>query len=405
MDKLYHFVRGLLIIAASVALLGWILLTAYRRSEDRPRLLVQWLISAILIALIVLVVIPVALTAPMAGVPLLAGAAVVLGVIWAPSVGAALARPLTAIFDGGLAEDGPQPLYSIAEAQRKLGHYDQALAEVDAQLEQFPNDFPGIMMRAEILAESLHDVAGAVATLEQLFTEEGHAAKNLAYALNRLADWHLNLNHDAAAACRALERVIELFPETESAYLASQRLVRLHPVEPVAEPQERRPIPIPRHEEHLGLRPDFAGLKLPEENLEAVAASYVKRLDEFPADNEAREKLALLYASHFQRLDLAVEQFEQLMAQPGAPARQVARWLNTVADLQIKTGRDLAAAQRTLQRLVDRFPQSSDAEKARQRLLLLGLELKGQQAGTAVALGTYETNLGLKQGPPKRPGH
>ncbi len=402
MDRLYYFVRGLLLIAAAVGGVGWLMYRSLRRSEEPYRLIVQWIITAVLVALLVLVVYPIALGNPFFGVPLVAAVGVVIGVVWATSIGEAIAKPIASLFDGSGMGNAPQPLYSMAEAKRRLGKYEEAVDEVDKQLEQFPTDFTGMMMRAEILAENLRDVASARATIEQMIEQPDHSPRNIAFALNRLVDWDLNLNKDAATARQTLERLINMFPGTEVAYLASQRIVRLNPASTETQ-AERRPIPVPHQEEKLGLRPGYKGPELPTEDFDKTAACYVKRLEEFPADNEAREKLALLYADYFQRLDLALDQFEQLLAQPGAPARQVARWLNTMADLQIKHGHDLAGARQTLQRVIDNYPNSNEAEKVRQRLHLLNLELKGQQAGSVVALGTYEDNLGLKYGPPSSP--
>jgi hypothetical protein len=127
-----------------------------------------------------------------------------------------------------------------------------------------------------------------------------------------------------------------------------------------------------------------------------LAAAYIKRLDEFPADNEARERLAVLYAEHYQRLDLAEQQLEQLVAVPNQPPRQVVHWLNLIADLQVKVGGDVERARQTLQRIPEIFPKSAYAENALNRIAYLNLEAKGQQKSQAVKLGSYEKYLGLK---------
>jgi predicted component of type VI protein secretion system len=42
----------------------------------------------------------------------------------------------------------------------------------------------------------------------------------------------------------------------------------------------------------------------------------------------------------------------------------VVRWLNLLADLQIHCGRDLAAAQAALRRIIERFPSPALSEPA-----------------------------------------
>ena len=74
----------------------------------------------------------------------------------------------------------------------------------------------------------------------------------------------------------------------------------------------------------------------------------LSQLESHPADTITREKLAVLYAEHFQRLDLAVDQLEQLIALPDETPKHVARWLNLLATLQINVGRDENAARNAL---------------------------------------------------------
>jgi outer membrane protein assembly factor BamD (BamD/ComL family) len=122
----------------------------------------------------------------------------------------------------------------------------------------------------------------------------------------------------------------------------------------------------------------------------------VKHLEQHPLDNEVREKLAMIYAEHYQRLDLAADQFEQLITDPAQPGREVARWLNVLADLQLKHGADYDTIRQTLQRVIDLFPELAAAQLAQQRIELLRLELKGKEKSQVVKLGSYEKDLGLK---------
>ena len=130
-----------------------------------------------------------------------------------------------------------------------------------------------------------------------------------------------------------------------------------------------------------------------------VAGQLAKHLEQHPLDNEAREKLAMIYADHYQRLDLAADQLEQLITAPNQPGREVARWLNVLADLQLKHGADYDTIRQTLQRVIDLFPELAAAQLAQQRIELLRLELKGKEKSQVVKLGSYEKDIGLKRPP------
>ena len=74
----------------------------------------------------------------------------------------------------------------------------------------------------------------------------------------------------------------------------------------------------------------------------ALASQYVSQLNKHPADTDTREKLAVLYAENFGRLDLAVDQLEQLIALPEETPKHVTRWLNLLATLHISVANDEA---------------------------------------------------------------
>jgi ATP/maltotriose-dependent transcriptional regulator MalT len=146
----------------------------------------------------------------------------------------------------------------------------------------------------------------------------------------------------------------------------------------------------------MGLVKDYAPWKPVEEDKGVLAQKYVAQLEKYPADMETREKLALLYAEHYGRLDYAVDQIEQMIQQPGQPMKQVARCFNVMADLQIRHG-DMEAAKQALERIVELYPKYAVAENARQRIAHLRLEMKGHDVQDGVKMGTYEQNIGLKK--------
>lgn len=396
--------------AIFAAVAGWVLYRWLKKTEDPPRLIAKWAISAVIIGITWWVsgrsvarseggldygtAFVVAIGCAVCGI--------VLALTWGGDIATYLGKPITGLFDGGGLEVVPQPFYSIAEARRKQGKYREAIAEIWKQLERFPGDFTGLLMLAEIQADDLKDLAAAGTTIERLLAESEPSAINHSLALNRLADWHLKWGHDAGAARAALERVRERFPDTEQAYLAGQRIAHLATQQALDEQGRPHAISLRPFAQNVGLLRETPAVAPPPEDPAAVASQLVRHLEQFPQDSESREKLALIYASHYRRLDLAADQVEQLLAQPSVPARHAVHWLNLLADLHVQHAGDLAGAGAALQRIIDLYPGSASAENARQRKVRLPLELRSKKEDRVVKLGSYEQNIGLK-GPPRAP--
>jgi hypothetical protein len=406
LPKLLWTIAGLVMLAGVLVFLGWAMLRALKRSDDPPKLVVKWVVTGLAAGVLVVILggfapsFGTAFVVPFVCVFL----GVVLSVVWAPSIGALLARPLTSLYDGGGTEATPEPLYSMAEARRKKGLPHEALWEIQRQLEQFPKDYRGQMLMAEIQAHDLKDLQAAQATVERLCQQAGHSPAALADALNQLADWQLKYAQDVEAARQTLDTIVQRFPDSAWSYTASQRLAHLGGQDELLAPHDRQPVALPHVQE--GYMPRRGPVEPPPgESPEEEAQRLVKHLEQFPEDNEVREKLATLYAHHYQRLELAAAELEQLIAQPNAPPRKRVHWLNLLASWQIELARDEESARQTLQRIVDLAPEQAAAQIARQRMDHLGRELKKSDEGRLVKLGDYEQDLGLKMGRPPRPGH
>jgi len=407
MNTKADILRGSLLLLALLGFSFWGLRSWYRHSKDEPAVLVlKWILTAGLVGGLLAAVrwFHGGLDNGDPSVAMVVFLVVFFGfgfaILWTPNLVSTLLKPLTSALDGGDEPPEPRPFYSVARAKRKRGKYAEALAEVRAQLARFPTDVEGQMLAAEILAEDMNDLPGAEIAIQRLCAQPGHAPLNLAFALNRLADWHLKYAQDRDAARQALERIVELCPNTEMALAAAQRIAHLASTETLLAARQRPPIPVRPGIENLGLVQDQTELQSAAASPEALAAQYVEHLRQHPLDAEAREKLALIYADHYQRLDLAADQLEQLIQQPQQPAKQVVRWLNLLADLQIRAGCDFGTVAQTLRRIADLYPGSAAAHNAASRLDLLKLELHAKAGARAVKLGTYEQDLGLKQGLP-----
>jgi hypothetical protein len=288
----------------------------------------------------------------------------------------------------------------VALTKRKLRRPREAIVEVQKQLAQFPNDYEGVMLLATIQAEDTMDLPSAETTLNLFCNSPDAPPRQVAAAFTQLADWHLKLARDTDSARAALEKIIARFPESDLSAVAAQRIAHLGGVEKIMlAAQDRRPIAVPEGIQNAGLRDSIANLVPAEINPALLAQEYVKHLEQHPFDTDAREKLALLYAEHFHRLDLAADELHQLAAQPNLPAKRVAHWLNLLADLQVKHGADYDVVRQTLEAIIERFPDLPVAELARNRLDTLKLEIKGQLKTPTKQMGVYEQNIGLKYGP------
>ena len=389
----YETVRGTIILLVFVLLIGAILFRWLTRSRDHPVLLItKWIISVPLIALC-LVSIPIA--GPFAPF-IVVVCGIILSILWTPNITGWLLRPITSLFDGGDVEPEHRPAYSIARTGRNRGQYLEAMAEVRKQLHKFPNDLEGHLLLAALQAENLNDLAGAEVTLNRYCDQPNRSVRQVAAAMNQLADWHLHFSKNVEAAKGALEKIRERFPDTEYALYAAQRIAHLAAPEHLLAAHDPKTVPVPHDVEYLGLEKDLSRFKPREPDPQKLAEDYVRHLEQHPLDMEAREKLAVIYAQHFGRLDLAIDQLQQLMQLRHDSPQQVAHWLNLVADLQIKGGADYDTVRTTLLTIADLYPQSSVAEIARNRIDRLRLEFKAKEKSQAVQLGSYEQRLGLK---------
>jgi TolA-binding protein len=330
-------------------------------------------------------------------------AGIVLSITWTPQLSDFIIRPLTSIFEGGNEPPEQKPLYSIAIAKRKRGKPREAIAEIRRQLEKFPHDFEGVMLLGQVQAEDLADLPGAEVTINRFCEWRDAPLKQVTAACMQVADWHLKLSGDAEAARAALRNIITRYPDTEAALLAEQRIAHLTEAETmILARRDNADVAMPEGVQNIGLLDSTEFLKPREIEPGRLAAAHVKHLETHPHDSEVREKLALIYAKDFKRLDLATMELEQLINEPNHRPKQTAHWLNMLADFQIELGADVATVRTTLEQITQRFPTLPVAELAQRRLARVGNEFKGLRQSSSVKMGDYEQNVGLKYGVPPR---
>jgi tetratricopeptide (TPR) repeat protein len=381
--------------AAGLACLIWLTIRALKRAEDPAKILFKWAFTILLVLAVFWAFPRINIYGPI----LVVAMGVILSIVWTPHISELLSRPLTGLYDGGIEPPEPRPYYSIALARRQRREFLQAVVAIRGQLAKFPNDFEGVILLASIQAEDLQDLPSAEITLNHFCDQPNPPPRQFAAAMNHLADWHIKLAQDFDAARAALEKINARFPDTELSLQAAQRIAHLGGTEKVVLASlDRQPMPVPEGVKSAGLLASMEHLRPVEGDPTKLATAYVKHLEEHPLDTEAREKLAVIYAEYYQRLDLASGELNQLIEMSNQPAKRVAHWLNLLADLQVQHGADYDTVRATLERIIERFPDYAAGELARGRLARLKLELKGRKETPGVKLGVYEQNIGLKRG-------
>jgi tetratricopeptide (TPR) repeat protein len=397
MGRVYDIISWIGCLGAGGGLLWYVL----DRSRDRNVLILKLLFTAPIFYVIIKVAIPNFARggedAIFGGLFVMLFCAGALAVLWTESVVDIFAKPFGALYDGGDVPPEPKPLYSTAISKQKRNRPLEAVVAIREQLAKFPNDYEGTSLLANIQAEDLKDLPSAEMTLNHFCEWDQAPPKQVAAALTQLADWHLKLYQDAYSARTALDRIVEKYPDTDLALVARQRIAHLGGTEKhLLASQTRGPVFVPEGIKNVGLLESSAHLVPAGTPPEEQAGAYVKHLEQHPGDTEAREKLAILYAQHYQRLDLAAGELEQLIGEPNHPPKRTAHWLNLLADLQIHGGADYETVRATLEKIVERFPDNSVSENARSRLAHLKLEFKGLEKTPNKTMSTYEQNIGLK---------
>jgi TolA-binding protein len=389
----------LLIVSGFV---GWVIFRSLRRSDGPARLIFKLIFTALAIGGFFIVAVPAGQKggsdAIQAIIMTLIGG-IAMAITWRHSLIDLIANPLGSLYDGGREEVEPKPLYSIALTKRKLNRSLEAIVEIRKQLAKFPNDFEGVTLLASVQAEDMKDLPGAEITFNHFCDRPEAPPKQVAAAWTQMADWHLKLAQDVDSAHAVLEKIIERFPQTQLALQAAQRIAHLGGAEKILlAAHDRQAVFVPEGVKNIGLLDSTEFLRPAEMDPGKQAAEYVKHLEQHPLDTEVREKLAIIYARHFKRVDLAAQELAQMINEPKQPAKRVAHWLNLLADLQIHGGADYDTVRGTLEQILERFPGLAAADLAQSRLNLLKLEIKGQKETSNKMLGVYEQDIGLKYG-------
>jgi hypothetical protein len=400
MSRAWEIAGEIIKIAVIVAGIVWLFVHTLKRSDDPAKLIFKWMITIPLIAFYVWEIIPMVKEGGFGAIVGIIMSVVfgnIMFIIWRHSVTDLIANPIASLYDGGKEEVDPKPYYSIAISKRKQNKPLEAVVEIRRQLAKFPNDFEGVILLANVQAEDMKDLPSAEITFNHFCERPDAPPKQVAAAWTQMADWHLKLAQDSDSARAALEKIIAKYPDTELSAQAAQRIAHLGGAEKILlAAHDRQAVFVPEGVKNIGLLDSSEHLIPAEADPEMLAADFVKHLERHPQDTDAREKLAVIYARHYKRPDLASLELEQLINEPEQPAKRVAHWLNLLADLQINGGADYCTVRDTLLKIVERFPDSAVAEIAQSRLSRVKLEIKGKEETPGKKLGVYEQNIGLK---------
>jgi len=399
--------RNVFLSLFALGFIGWLFWRALKQSDEPAKLIFKWVLTAGIGWTELFVAIPAfargGFDAIFVGLGLTGALAMTFNILWRHSIIEIISKPLTNIFDGGSEPPEPKPVYSIALAKRKTNRPLEAVVAIREQLAKFPTDFEGVMLLANIQAEDMNDVPGAENTLNHFCNLPDAPDRQVVAALTQLADWHLKKTVDIDAARTALQKIVARFPGTEVALRAEQRLAHLGETEKIILAQhDRQALAVPEGVKNIGLLDSTEFLRPKEIEPGQLAAAYVKQLEQHPHDSEVREKLAQIYAHDFQRLDLATMELAQLINEPRHSPKQIARWLNLLANFQVELGADVETVTATLEKIVAQFPDSPAAGLAQRRLARINLEFKAKTETPGVKLGVYEQNIGLKYGAPRK---
>jgi hypothetical protein len=297
--------------------------------------------------------------------------------------GAAVAIWLSPIVRAGfgLMSVSKTPLYSRAIAKMHSDKYEEAETAVIEELEKCEEDFDGWMMLAELYANHFGDLEGAERLIRESCNQPATTPSQFAVAFHRLADWHLKIAADPAAARRALEEIRRRHPNSHLEHMARLRMDQLPASrEELLEQRETKPVPLPA----LSCALDYAAAAdapTPSRNQAALRANQcVAKLKQNPDNMSAREELARIFTEQLDKVDLGIEQLRLLLTIKEQPGANAAQWLALLGAWQIKYKHDLSAGRRTLEQLLSDYPRSPQAFAARRRLNLMDVETKQQTA-------------------------
>ena len=241
--------------------------------------------------------------------------------------GIALLAPMAGYGSTVLHGNKTPPIYARAIARMKFGKYSEAELEIIHELEKCEDDFEGWMMLADLYANHFNDLPEAEQSILEICDQPKTTPSQLAIALHRLADWHLQRAGDPAAARRALQMICHRLPGSHLAHMAQLRINQLPAsAAELRQQQSARPFPCRPSAIRSTTPPAPPNPKLERHKAAEAANTCVEILKRDPNNVPARERLARLFAEHLDQPDLGHRASESAAGharpagQPGGPS-------------------------------------------------------------------------------------
>jgi hypothetical protein len=217
--------------------------------------------------------------------------------------------------------------------------------------------------------------------VRELATEPKTTPSQIGVAFHRLADWHLRLADDPAAARRALEAIVTLLPGSHLAHMAQLRMNQLPASreELVEQKEKGRTFRLPALNEELDESVASAVPALDPTEAATRVNGCVQKLRQNPDDVAAREQLAQLFAEQTGKAATGIEQLRLLLGMQNQPDQKRVAWLALIASWQLRYLQDQEAARATLEELIHEYPQTAQAFAAQRRLTQMDFEVRVQR--------------------------
>ncbi len=333
-------------------------------------------------------------------IPILAAVVgVVMAFIWGGPFIKTITHPFTNAFmpDEEL-EDAPN--YSPALRLRNQGSYIQATEAINEELQKFPDDLQGHLLKAQIWAKNRREPTEAIALLEEyLASEKPRSSGTQIVALNQLAEICISELKDFPRATEYFRVITRKFPDSEAALEADQRIAQLSLPSAARAIEPIQPFHVEKSDRDYGLefgRGYMADhMKKPVEDM--PIDELLEHLHEHPRNFSARRDLVQRLAFELDRSDEAMTWVQETLEIPHQSRKQRAEWYNLLADIQIRKLQNVDAARMTLKRLIDEDPECAAAAMARNRMATIRRELEPFRKKSTIQIGTYEDDIGLKQ--------
>jgi len=231
MDVILQRLQGLILFTAGALILGLLSFRVLQRHVDNPgRVVVKGSLTAALGYTYFVLLKPMSGEGGQSALMAVMLATIVgalLAVLWVPTIMEFITHPIMEWFAGGWFADDSKPYYALAKGLRKRGDHEAALEGIEQQLEKFPDDITGRLLKAEIHAEDLGDVDAAAQVVDEIIALDENNRELVPKALKNLADWRLRIDGDPERAEAVLQRLIGLFPESEPASEAGKLIKRI----------------------------------------------------------------------------------------------------------------------------------------------------------------------------------